>query len=208
MNMNRWPAFKRAFFGYRRDNSHPNQNNLTELLPTEWCYMGIESQRSWSEHDDETGSGTAFCEAVLGSPSARVQPARTWKQRLSNYRYLRSGKIWFMGQTWIPQFPTAAVVTRPQNDKAHPEINNISDCCYERLLLLPGSMMSDPEIYTMRCSACEKVHLGKFPNGVKPKPAWMVRREAEGEIFVKPTTPPNVPPPPPPPKNTRDGRRP
>ncbi len=198
--MNRWPSFKRAFFGYYRDSSRPNQNNLTELLPSEWCACDIISRRSWGD------ATTVHAEAVIGPPSWRVQPAKTWKQRLENYRFLRSGEIWFMGQTWRPPYPTATIVIRPRHGKAHPEINNISDCCYEYLILLPGVADSDPAIYTLRCSACEKVHLGEFPNGVKP--AWMVRREAKGEVFAKPRALPNLPPSPPPPKDTRDGRLP
>lgn len=192
--MTRLKAYKRAFFGYYRDNSHPNQNNLTGLLPTEWVTMNIVKQKSWSVPGKEPGSGTAHCEAVLGPPSRRVRPAKSWKQRLENYRFLRSGAIWFMGQTWIPASQPATIVTRTSNDT---EINNISECCYEHLILLPGWRATDPAIYTLRCSACEKVHAGRFPNG-----------EEMGQVFLTPTKPPNVPPPPPPPKDTRDGRQP
>lgn len=158
--MTRRKAFKRAFFGWYR--KHWNQHDLTSLLDTEWVTLGIVSQRSWSVPGKKPGSGTAYCEAVLGKPSWWVRPARSWKQRVKNYRFLRSGEIWFFTTIW-PANAHLAPEYRPQNGA---EINNISTCCYEHLILNPWPSLVDPEIWRLRCSKCGGAFYGSRPNGV------------------------------------------
>lgn len=175
--MNRRSAFKRAFFGWYRTNGH--QNDLTSLLPTEECVTAIVSQEQWGtdlswEEGSTPDSGIVHCLAVLGPPSRKVKPARSWKQRWANYNFLRSGETWFMGKTWMSDFRPATMITRP--DQGYIQVSNLSSCCFEPLILGPCTLFCDPAVSILSCSRCQKIHLGRFPNKIDPTPTVSLTR--------------------------------
>ena len=164
----------RAFIGYRLPSKTPPL--WLDRSHGEWRTEKIQSQKSWNK-DHGDGTGTMHCVAVLGPPSRWVNPARSWKQRLENYRTLRDETTRWFGTVWKPAQPMAAIVTR-RNGPPPTEVTNLSECCYYPLTWCGFVYDSDPGVYPLKCSACGKPHCAQFPNGVKP--GWMPCSKSAG----------------------------